>query len=465
MPLAIQYTGNRRKSKFNHYSSTPEPDSQSTELHESLYLLHGQIGNRAVTQLIQAKLWSGKPDDRYEQQADQYADQILDAQNYDSAIPGVQPKKTNGGGDAIDSAVAGEIDGLQGRGILLAPSLRRFFEPRFGRDFSHVRTHKDAAAARIAQTLNAKAFTCGRDIVFNTNQYRPDHPAGRQLLAHELTHVVQQDQGDTVPTLQRRTDPGAPVAPAGATPRPAGAPVPAVVRPSPDERTRHNVTVVDFGQNANIYNWREVITHIGEIEAETVDQMVVDVIAEVGDPATDCISRLTLVGHGTPGNISVGAGTGWMAEGSISTGNFRPSIARLTPYFCDGATVVLYACNVGRGPTGATFIQTLADFWQVNVAAPTGAVNGFGIMGVWVWGQPGQVLPNDTDLIVDQIVRILDETTYGDDEEMIFDLLEAGDNRGLLPGIQAELVRQGRWDRLSEDLRDEDEDRYNQIFP
>jgi hypothetical protein len=111
------------------------------------------------------------------------------------------------------------------------------------------------------------------------------------------------------------------------------------------------------------------------------------------------------------------------------------------------------------------FIQALSDFWQVNVAAPTGVVNGFGIMGVWVWGIPGQVLPNDTMLIVDQIVRILDERTYGDDEEMIFDLLEAGNSRGILNDIMIELVRQGRWNSLRSDLRDEDESRYDRLFP
>ena len=68
-------------------------------------------------------------------------------------------------------------------------------------------------------------------------------------------------------------------------------------------------------------------------------------------------------------------------------------------------------------------------------------------------------------LIVDQIVRILDERTYGDDEEMIFDLLEAGNSRGILNDIMNELVRQGRWDSLRSDLRDEDESRYDRLFP
>ncbi len=83
---------------------------------------------------------------------------------------------------------------------------------------------------------------------------------------------------------------------------------------------------------------------------------------------------------------------------------------------------------------------------------------------MWVWGTPGQVLPSDTLLIVDQIVRILDETTYGDDEEMIFDILEASDARGLTANIKTELTRLGRWRTVKRDLRDEDDARFNRLF-
>jgi hypothetical protein len=163
--------------------------------------------------------------------------------------------------------------------------------------------------------------------------------------------------------------------------------------------------------------------------------------------------------------MSVGDGTGWIEGRNISTGHFRPSLTALVPYFCDGATVVLLGCNVGRGATGVTFIQNLADRWQVNVAAATGYVNGFGIDGVWVWGIPGQVLPRNSALIVDQIVRIVDEDTYGDDEEMIFEILEGGDARGILGDIRAELVRLGRWEGVKRDLIDEDDARFDRLFP
>ncbi|HFD39748.1 MAG TPA: DUF4157 domain-containing protein [Anaerolineae bacterium] len=78
----------------------------------------------------------------------------------------------------------------------LSPAQRNYFEPRFGFDFSAVRIHADQRAAQAADAVDARAFTLGRDIAFAAGQYQPQSSAGRQLLAHELTHVVQQsDRG------------------------------------------------------------------------------------------------------------------------------------------------------------------------------------------------------------------------------------------------------------------------------
>jgi hypothetical protein len=74
----------------------------------------------------------------------------------------------------------------------LEPQARAFFEPRFKRDFSTVRVHSDARAGQAAQTLGARAYTSGHHIVFGQGQYRPGSSDGRRLLAHELTHIVQQ---------------------------------------------------------------------------------------------------------------------------------------------------------------------------------------------------------------------------------------------------------------------------------
>ena len=72
---------------------------------------------------------------------------------------------------------------------------RAYFEPRFGRDFSHVRVHTDAKAAESARVVNARAFTMGHNVVFGAGQYAPGTTMGKRLVAHELTHVMQQESG------------------------------------------------------------------------------------------------------------------------------------------------------------------------------------------------------------------------------------------------------------------------------
>src|SRR5205085_3153068 len=72
---------------------------------------------------------------------------------------------------------------------------RTFMEPRFGHDFSRVRVHADGRAAESARSVNALAYTVGEDLVFGAGQYAPGTSAGKRLLAHELSHVVQQEQG------------------------------------------------------------------------------------------------------------------------------------------------------------------------------------------------------------------------------------------------------------------------------
>jgi len=80
-------------------------------------------------------------------------------------------------------------------GTQMEPSLQHFMESRFGRSFGHVRIHTNADAAHLARDARARAFTVGRDIVFNRTEYRPDTDSGRRLVAHELTHVLQQKGG------------------------------------------------------------------------------------------------------------------------------------------------------------------------------------------------------------------------------------------------------------------------------
>lgn len=97
---------------------------------------------------------------------------------------------------------AAPLAGL-GAGRPLPAPLRAFFEPRFGRSFAAVRIHEGPAAQARAKALRAQAFAFGRHIVFGPGRYAPDSREGRRLIAHELTHVVQ--QGRAAPAVQRWT--------------------------------------------------------------------------------------------------------------------------------------------------------------------------------------------------------------------------------------------------------------------
>jgi Domain of unknown function (DUF4157) len=98
---------------------------------------------------------------------------------------------------------------LGSRGRPLDPATRTFFEPRFGTDFSNVQIHTEPDAARSAAAVNALAYTVGNHIVFASGKYSPSAHDGQSLLAHELSHVVQQSNGAVLhrdPVLRRAPD-------------------------------------------------------------------------------------------------------------------------------------------------------------------------------------------------------------------------------------------------------------------
>ncbi len=181
---------------------------------------------------LQPKLNIGRPGDKYEREADRVAEQVMRMPG-----PGIQRQPTcpecmedeegavrtkpvtdgitplareqiapqeemeeeiihaKGGGGTTPEVTSGtesRIQSLKRSGRPLPGSTRAFFEPRFGVDFSRVRLHNDAEAAYTARSVNARAFTIGRNVVFGAGQYSPETLEGKSLLAHELTHTIQQ---------------------------------------------------------------------------------------------------------------------------------------------------------------------------------------------------------------------------------------------------------------------------------
>jgi hypothetical protein len=114
--------------------------------------------------------------------------------------------------------VESDIDAMRGGGAPLDPATRAFMEPRFGHDFSQVRVHTDARAATVARSLDALAFTVGNDIAVAPGQYRPESDEGRALLAHELTHTLQQTGGVARVQRQENVNTGSPSTGNGSSP-------------------------------------------------------------------------------------------------------------------------------------------------------------------------------------------------------------------------------------------------------
>jgi hypothetical protein len=171
---------------------------------------------------IQKKLSVGSANDSYEVEADNMANKVMrmsipENQNISNAgalvqkkcaaceqeeklqmkplaesiTPLIQRSSSESGGLA-PSHVESQINSSRGSGTSLDHSTKNFMESRFGTDFSDVKIHTGSQAVQMSRDLNAQAFTVGNDIYFNEGKYSPNSDSGRHLLAHELTHTVQQ---------------------------------------------------------------------------------------------------------------------------------------------------------------------------------------------------------------------------------------------------------------------------------
>lgn len=113
----------------------------------------------------------------------------------------------------VDANRARTVRSFRSNGQPLPTEVRSFFQSRFGSDFSDVRIHTGDGANETARSFGAKAFTTGGNIVFRSGEFRPETAAGRRLLAHELTHVVQQRQDRPTDVVQRQEERSAEDAP------------------------------------------------------------------------------------------------------------------------------------------------------------------------------------------------------------------------------------------------------------
>lgn len=111
------------------------------------------------------------------------------------AVQRLLAQRSGEGAFGLDEETAGQINRARGSGAALDSSLQRQMGQSMGYDFSGVRVHASPEADQLNQQLNAKAFTTGQDIFFKQGEYNPGSSSGKELIAHELTHVVQQGTG------------------------------------------------------------------------------------------------------------------------------------------------------------------------------------------------------------------------------------------------------------------------------
>ncbi len=198
------------KSKKTNESQSPP---HFVSKHPVLNLQH-EVGNLAVLRMfksgtIQTQLNINRSGDIYEQEADRVANQVMRMSDNETLQTNPSPiniqkkckeceeeeklqMKNESATKACREAPSIVHDVLNSGGHSLDRATRNYFGSRFGYDFSNVKVHTDSVAAKSAQSINALAFTSGNNIVFNNGQYEPHTNNGKSLLAHELTHVVQQ---------------------------------------------------------------------------------------------------------------------------------------------------------------------------------------------------------------------------------------------------------------------------------
>lgn len=164
------------------------------------------IGTASDNGAVQTKLTVGSADSSAEKEADSVADQVVEGIKNDSVASLVnrkeevnrkvlQRKSSDASGGELNSKTQERIENARSGGSALEPGVQQQMENHMGADFSNVRIHTNAESDSLNREMSAKAFTTGSDVFFAGGQYNPGSSEGQHLIAHELTHVVQQNSG------------------------------------------------------------------------------------------------------------------------------------------------------------------------------------------------------------------------------------------------------------------------------
>ena len=309
--------------------------------------------------IIQKKLSIGVANDAYENEANHIADQVVNmpySQIKTQTGALIQRKCTmcteeerlqkkplakhitpliqksaigNRGESVVSDAVSSKINSAKGGGSIMGDQTRNFMESRFGSDFSKIKIHTDSNAIQLSRQLNAQAFTVGNDIYFNEGKYQPNSNTGKHLLAHELTHTVQQAKVKRKIVQRATKDKKCAVQ----------------AYDSSNAKDKAVIPQKSFFEKFSSYPY--------EIGVSSVDNMVTKVNNYINSSKNkcECISKLEIRGHGTDGYQSVGNGSSYVNNNKALVYNSKSThLKKLKKIkFCNRGMLMLTGCRTGRG--------------------------------------------------------------------------------------------------------------------
>ncbi|CAN5332121.1 hypothetical protein BH23BAC1_BH23BAC1_17840 [soil metagenome] len=326
-----------------------------------------EAGNsRSSNGMVQTKLKIGQPNDKYEKEADAMANNVMNSQQTQASIQHIQAKcddcekeenvqkiqknvseniqkydlideeediqmKAEETGNQNNVDFTTQLNNSKGNGNALPHDTKAEMEGSFRADFSNVNTHTDEKAVQMSQHLHAQAFTHGPDIYFNKGKYDPSSSKGKHLLAHELTHVVQQNAALREKRIQRNLIYGSGYAGYAGTTAEVGK----------AKQAKWNPTTIDFSTNAG---------RSGGGEGAKDLPALIKVIEKQGKGA---IKKLGIIGHsnsrvlGLSGDVHTqGVPLTGLITGSTLQSN-KAKIDAIKDRFAPGAEITLYSCNSG----------------------------------------------------------------------------------------------------------------------
>ena len=365
------YSNNNNSIDFN-FSNIGIFDTDKDSGHKPMYESgYGCIkcknnGNSNVPNNV-TRLKVGQPDDVYEHEANRVADQVMHMQEQ-SDQKGIEKKekvretvhtkpvmqRRINDGTAISEIPPIIQEVISSPGQPLDLSTRQIMESHFDHDFSNVRIHTDRKAIESAQIFQARAYTVGQDIVFGIGQYTNTRE-GERLIAHELTHVIQQNSLDSNYMIQMELIYGS------GYPRPY--------------KTDENEI-----RNAEAYNWspasidfRSSVDNSGGGRGINTFRGLLDYIA---GKQQGSISELSLLGHsnreyfGLSGTVTgkdvIFGQNGLVGQQTIKDNMQIITSKNLHNRFADNAKIILYGCNAG---IGIALLNSLSKAFKVCVHA------------------------------------------------------------------------------------------------